>query len=281
MQVNEANPVSTEQKDTPLVGIGSCSAEQKELPSGAANPMVMTNSPEVFIADDSIIHTQESQNQDGEVSMVEVIPPSQDISADVILPSDGGNKIPPQEDRRRSKRLMKEITLTTKEKNERMARKQNLEGNCSNDNMFSALPIEEIADLSSTMGVDIDKNDFGTFDLLKDLECARHELFNKQKVIASDPQTETVGASDSTSSPLPIEWIQEESSDTEDFILVLSKKKAREQKKSKILSAMSKGKQIQENPDLKTGSGKKTTTIPVHKKTKIRKNDIARSCVEL
>jgi hypothetical protein len=62
------------------------------------------------------------------------------------------------------------------------------------------------------MGVNIDVND----------------LFVKQKEVNVNSQTKTVG---NCESPLPIEWLQDENSDTEDFIRVLSKKKAREQKK--------------------------------------------------
>lgn len=63
------------------------------------------------------------------------------------------------QDRRRSERLKKDTTLTTKEKNEKMAKKRNLEGTCSNQNMFSVLPIDDIDELTASMGVDIDKND--------------------------------------------------------------------------------------------------------------------------
>jgi len=35
---------------------------------------------------------------------------------------------------------------------------------------------------------------------------------------------------------LPIEWLQEENFEAEDFILVLLKKKAREREKSKVFS---------------------------------------------
>lgn len=124
--------------------------------------------------------------------------------------------------------MVKEITLTTQEKTERMAKKRNMEGTCSTHNMFFVLPIDEIAELTTGMGVNIDVNDFGTFDLLKDLEFTRHDLFVKQKEVNVNSQTEIVG---NCESPLPIEWLQDENSDTEDSILVLLKKKAREQKK--------------------------------------------------
>jgi hypothetical protein len=101
-----------------------------------------------------------------------------------------------------------------------MARKRNLEGNYSSQNMFSTLPIDDIIELTSGMGVEIDASDFGIFDMLKDLECARHDLFVKQKEINQVSQTKTVGNDKHNRSPLPIEWLQEEKSDNEEFILV-------------------------------------------------------------
>lgn len=111
------------------------------------------------------------------------------------------------QDRRRSERLKKDSTLTTKGKNERMAKKRNLEGTCSNQNMFSVLPVDDIVELTTNMGIDIDKDDFDTFDLFKHLECARYDLFTKQKELSMDTQTESVGDIECAGSPLPIEWI--------------------------------------------------------------------------
>jgi hypothetical protein len=125
-----------------------------------------------------IIHTQESQALNEDVPMDEVIPQDmQEPNADVAPMDEGVQANPPPQ--RRSERLKKDITLTTKEKGEMMAKKRNLEGTCPNQNMFSVLPIDEITELTSSMGIDIDSSDFGTFDLLKDLECARHDLFVK------------------------------------------------------------------------------------------------------
>jgi hypothetical protein len=204
--------------------------------------------------------------------MVEVI--DQDQEKDVIVAAPGAAEAhlkQPQE-RRRSERLKKDITLTTKEKNERMARKRNLEGTHSNQNMFSVLPLDEIAELSSGMGVIVNDYDFGTFDMLRDLECARQDLFNKQNMTCQDPPTETVGGPDTVQSPLCIEWLQEENSDNEDFILVLSKKKkAREKKRNlKISPSLQKMKQIQEAPGLQSGKGRKNSSLPVSKKTQTK-----------
>jgi len=75
------------------------------------------------------------------------------------------------------------------------------------------------------MGVDVDSSDFGTFDLLKDLECARHDLFVKQKEVDQIPQTETVGGTEPIGSPLQIEWLQEEQSDLMTLSLYYPKRK--------------------------------------------------------
>lgn len=73
-----------------------------------------------------------------------------------------------------------------------MARKRNLEGNISQYNSFSALPVEDTVNVFADMGVIVDSNDFDTFDLLRDLEQARNNLYKKQCDNASAPQTETV-----------------------------------------------------------------------------------------
>jgi hypothetical protein len=92
--------------------------------------------------------------------------------------------------------------------------------------MFSILHVDEIAELSSNMDVNIESSDSGTFDLLKDLECDRHDLYIKQRDNALKPQSEIVEDDKHSESPLPVEWLQEENSDTDDFILVMSKKES-------------------------------------------------------
>jgi hypothetical protein len=46
------------------------------------------------------------------------------------------------------------------EKNQKMAKKRNLEGNPQNSNSFSMLPIEELVTVSTGMGASLDENDF-------------------------------------------------------------------------------------------------------------------------
>lgn len=81
---------------------------------------------------------------------------------------------------RKSERLKKDIAISTKEKNEMMARKRNLEGTSSSFNTFSKLNIETVKSLSSNMGIAADNINFDTFDMLKDLENARNKLHNKK-----------------------------------------------------------------------------------------------------
>lgn len=163
---------------------------------------------------------------------MEEVPPQGEEQVAIVIPSEVKDVyIKPTQDRR-SERLKKDTTITTKEKNERMAKKRNLEGNYTNQNMFSALPLDDIADLTSGMGVNIDASDFETFGMLKNLECARNDLFVKQKVSNQVPQTETVGIDEPNRSPLLLEWLQEEQSDDEEFTLVLQEKKARDRKKN-------------------------------------------------
>ena len=70
---------------------------------------------------------------------------------------------------------------------------------------------------------------------------------------------------------LAIEWHQDESSETEDFILVESRKK-RERRRSIMLSSMTKDKKsIQENPGARIKKGRKpdkATFLKQNKKVK-------------
>jgi hypothetical protein len=80
--------------------------------------------------------------------------------------------------------------------------------------------------------------------LIKDLEKARDNLYQKQVVMNQKPQTESVEECQENNENLAIEWLNEESSKTEDFILVESRKKRRERTKSVMFSPTEKGKKI-------------------------------------
>ena len=69
------------------------------------------------------------------------------------------------------------------EKNDKMAKKRIFEANNSHSNLLFALPMEEITNFTYDMGVIIEKNGFDTFDLLKDLETVRHNLYTKQNEV--------------------------------------------------------------------------------------------------
>ena len=220
-------------------------------------------SPEIFITDDNIVNTQES------LALPEEVPMEMEIPQDDQKSLKGNRKVLEKTQavhpiaRRRSERLAKEITICTKEKTKMMAKKRNLEGICSNQNMFYVLPIDEMAELSSNMGVVIEPSNFGTFELLKDLECARHDLFIKQRdggQTSQSSQADSAGIVESSDHPLPIEWLHEEDSDSEDFILVSSKKKEKEKRKSlKISPNITKKKQALENPDLHISKRRRST----------------------
>ena len=73
-----------------------------------------------------------------------------------------------------------------------VARKRNLEGNPLATNMFSDLPVESINCLSADMGIAVDNINFGTFNMLKDLEIARHNLHIKHTKHVVNEQDEEV-----------------------------------------------------------------------------------------
>jgi len=124
----------------------------------------------IFISDDGIINTQGSAELEIDGNEKEVDNPTKEADAEMMEV---------QQDDKRSDRLKKTSTMTTSEKTLQMAKKRNLEGNPSRINSFSVLPIEEIMNVTSNMGVDLNENDFDTFNLLKDLEKARDDLYHK------------------------------------------------------------------------------------------------------
>lgn len=102
----------------------------------------------------------------------------------------------------------------------------------------------------------------------------------KENVKKLAAQTESVRCEAKIASPSLVDLIQEESSDVDDFTLVMSKKKAREKRKLKLSSIIKKIDQTQEAPGLQTRGGTKTTKPPISKKTKLGKNDITRFSME-
>lgn len=170
--------------------------------------------------------------------------------------------------RRRSDRLKKETTMTTMEKNERMARKRNLEGNQWVSNSFTALPIDVFSSITADMGVDTCGNCLETFNLVKNLEQARDDIYQRQNESKAATQTESVESAQLNDSS-SVEWLHEETSETDDFILVESRKKERENRKKLKVSPCSKGLwQDQENPGLPKIRGRKPKAPP----SKNRKN---------
>ena len=87
--------------------------------------------------------------------------------------------------------------------------------------------------VTSNMGVIMENDDFDTFNLLNDLEHARNDLFQKQFEQKQTSQTEPVEMNQVKNSTLQLEWLQKESSEPEEFILVESRKKKRQNRKKK------------------------------------------------
>jgi len=80
---------------------------------------------------------------------------------------------------RRSDRLLKDIIMTTQEKTNLMAKKRNLKGNTTSTSTFSNLH-HDLHVISKKMGVVVENENSNSFDILKEIETARMNLFNKQ-----------------------------------------------------------------------------------------------------
>lgn len=190
---------------------------------------------------------------------IEKLPVIQD-GLDVMMKK----KDAPQGQDRRSERLKKDANLTTMEKVGKVAQKMNLEGNPQNPNSFSVLSVDEVVHISSEMGVVIEDDDFATCNLLKDLEIARNDLYQKQNEQKLGPQTESVEVIPEGNNIPKLEWLHEESFESEDFILVESRKKRRKNKRFVKISPNKRGRnQDQEILGLRSNRGRKpNTTFP-------------------
>jgi hypothetical protein len=193
------------------------------------NVTINTLSPEIFLSDDTIVNTQESEIMDidggtlkGEVLLL----PDYDVQSEKAIPV---------QERRRSERLKKITPLTNLEEMERNVQDASLEGIYSNHNSFSILLDDDISHITSCMGIVVEENNFDTYNLIRDLEKARDDLYQKQIVKNQKPQTDSIEGGLEEDAQLAIEWINE-SSESEDFILVESRRKKREKRKSLMLA---------------------------------------------
>jgi hypothetical protein len=195
-----------------------------------------TLSPEIFISDDNIINTQDSVEI--EMDQQEKVP----LSNEAAKTNENTNvneveKVTQQVPERRSERLKKDANLTTLEKTERAAQRKNLEGSPKISNSFVVSSVDDISHISSDMGVVIDSDVFDTCNLLNDLEKARSDLYLKQLEQNDAPPAVTVVENIDKEKKIPeLIWLEDESSTSEDFILVESRKKKIEQEICQVLS---------------------------------------------
>jgi hypothetical protein len=74
------------------------------------------------------------------------------------------------------------------------------------------------------MGVIVDNNTSNSFDILKGIENVRLNLFNKQQKAKFNVQISELNVENEGSDQLQLEWLQEETSEPDDFTVVQSKK---------------------------------------------------------
>jgi hypothetical protein len=131
--------------------------------------------------------------------------------------------------RRVSERLKKDMGIRIEEKNRRMAVKRNLEGNsCIPEPNFSCLASKEIIDISKKMGVNINEQNMESIELLKEMELARQCLGQKKTEILQKKEVDNMVKRNDEYFGSQVN----EESETDDFILVQSRKKKRIQKRN-------------------------------------------------
>ena len=136
------------------------------------------------------------RQEDGNLSLPEEIADEQKQDSPLREQPSGGKKVKKmlnwkgrrwkrrwlQPQRRHSKRLEEQglDNLNVADMAQALKAKQNLEGKSLNSkNSFAVLNNSEIVSVSSKMGVDTSSIDMNYFDILKDLEIARHNLVDR------------------------------------------------------------------------------------------------------
>ena len=154
-----------------------------------------------------------------------------------------------RKERRTSKRLQQTRTEGGGKQQGKICEKGSTEGNyLSTSNSFSVLEDNAIIARSMSMGVKLDVSNFDPIDMLRDLESARLALHSKQQEILN---CKPLDEHDSLSVPdisengeKLIQWLEEEHSDVEDFILVSSKKRTRKPAQRLCLSGKKQKKRV-------------------------------------
>uniref|UniRef100_A0A0A9GD21 Uncharacterized protein n=1 Tax=Arundo donax TaxID=35708 RepID=A0A0A9GD21_ARUDO len=143
-----------------------------------------------------------------------------------------------RETRRRSEIIQKEMMAADEEKKKQNLKRKFEGNNLNTANSFSILNQDEIMFRAKSMGIIVDDDIFAKIDMLQDLESARIALAQKQELIDRKACNEPLGESEVADIPnLALENIVSEASETEEFILVESKKKKRQAKGSMKNSA--------------------------------------------
>jgi hypothetical protein len=121
--------------------------------------------------------------------------------------------------------MIKKYTAPT----QTMPQKRNLEGtNLSSLNSFSILNNAEILNLAGNMGIIIEREQFETVEIMKDLELARHSLDKVKMCEIKNPNEGVIPISEIQGSEiLALEWLEEDE-EADDFTLVESKKKKKQ-----------------------------------------------------
>jgi len=108
-----------------------------------------------------------------------------------------------------------------------VARKRNLEGTANSQNMFTHLSQSSLHSISEKMGIKMNSSSSNSFDILRELEIVRANLYGKQQQLDSTVIIEEIDE-ETEDSMLQLEWIQEETSEPDESSFAQSRKKGKE-----------------------------------------------------
>ena len=165
-----------------------------------------------------------------------------------------------REERRTSDRIQKNLVGHLNQNPGKSNKKRTSEGTTSiYSNFFSALDNDSIVKKGNLMGVNLGVKDFDSIDMLKDLENAR---FSLQEKLKSSTLSETNNVQDLNPSQTNqlndqtlLDWVEEENSEEDDFILVQSKRHRRSVRRLTLSGKKPQRKGCKENACTKTKCG--------------------------
>ncbi|XP_037416607.1 uncharacterized protein LOC119279489 [Triticum dicoccoides] len=166
-------------------------------------------------------------------SYVVQLPSPESIEEIILTPP-----LAPEAPLRFSKRNISGMQDKVEDRAKKMASKKNLEGNNAPTfkNSFDALSNDELISRANLIGVEIPNDDFAVVDIIRELECARKELNDKNTINNTDNEQDVLIVTNALGkeTPVSLDWLDQEEHIYERISSAKPKKKKQSKSNVKI-----------------------------------------------